>query len=110
MRAWITGLPLMAALVACSSSADTITQDLRCYVAASAGHAAGPSDQDIALLTAYYLGRLEATDPGGGWAETAIETMNELKADPSQFADLSQSCVARMQASIQRQRTAAQRR
>jgi hypothetical protein len=61
------------------------------------------------MLTAYYLGRLEVADPGGGWADAAVTTMDDLKANPSQFADLSRSCVERMRASIQRQRAAVQR-
>lgn len=110
MRAGIFGLPLAAAVIGCSPAAKLSNDDLRCYAAASAGHAAGRSSSDVAVLQAYYLGRLEAADPTGGWADAALATMDDLKADPSQFSELSQSCVERLRASLQKQRAATRNR
>ncbi|MBL0968383.1 MAG: hypothetical protein IBJ02_04665 [Brevundimonas sp.] len=95
---------LLGSLVASCGGADQL--DVRCYAAASVNLAASRGNGDAATLMSYYLGRVDAVDPSGGWAEAAGKQIGEFNRDPSQMENLLTSCVDRMRSSMAKQRTA----
>lgn len=95
---------MLGSLVASCSGADQL--DVRCYGAASVTLAGSRGNADAASLMSYYLGRIDASDPSGGWAEAAGQSIHEFNQDPSQIEGLMASCVDRMRSSMAKQRAA----
>lgn len=78
--------------------------DVRCYAASTISLASVSDSTDAAVLMGYYLGRLDAADPGGGWAKEVETTMIAFNQDPGRIPALTPPCMERMQQSLAKHR------
>ena len=71
-------LPLAcAALVVSSCTGGADPRDVRCYAIGEVGMTTDSPTTEDAALRAYYLGRLEASDPSGRWAYEVVDLLSE---------------------------------
>lgn len=87
-------------LAGCTGGADR--QDVRCYAISAMGMAQDRTDSDVALVTAFYLGRLDASDPEGRWGAHIFDVIDDMNRSPPGDAEAA-GCVETFRAAMAKQ-------
>jgi hypothetical protein len=98
-------VPMLAALLLAGCAGGTDRQDVRCYAISSLGMAQDRTNSDVAVVTAYYLGRLDASDPGGRWANDLFDVIDDMNRSPPGDAEAAR-CMEPLRAAMAKQAAA----
>ncbi|MFC7380168.1 hypothetical protein [Brevundimonas sp. GCM10030266] len=87
-------------LAGCMGGADR--QDIRCYAISAMGMAQDRTNSDVAVVTAFYLGRLDASDPEGRWGTDLFNVIDDMNRSPPGDAEAA-GCVETFRAAMAKQ-------
>ena len=99
-------LALLATVLGVSGCGEASDFDIRCYSVGMIALAAEPNNASVLQVTAYYLGRMDAADPSGEYAQSVMDTMQMFHDEPSSIGRQAEFCANRMDKSVSTVRAA----